>query len=303
VRSAWRWVLGAVILAAALRYAARFPWSDTWSALASADWGLLAAAAGANLLSLACKACGWHLLLRSRVSVRARTTQLATFAGAAVGSFSVALSGEAVRLHLLAERDRVDAAVAARTIAASRLVEAAGLGIFLGGFAAGAGGVPGRWVLAGAVALTAAAVALLRWLPWLRSRLPDGGRDSGWTLGGVLAPVSFAVAAWALQWATYHWSIAATHIAVRRSGSLRALLLSNLGGLLRLTPGNVGVVQGAVVMGLAPFGVPAARAVAAGLALQAVQVIPVMAIGMAILGRHGIRWPLRRSEEELEPTT
>jgi len=303
VRSAWRWVLGAVILAAALRYAARFPWSDTWSALVSADWGLLAAAAGANLLSLACKACGWHLLLRSRVSVRARTTQVATFAGAAVGSFSVALSGEAVRLHLLAERDRVDPAEAARTIAASRLVEAAGLGIFLGGFAAGAGGIPWRWVVAGAVALTAAAVALLRWLPWLRSRLPEGGRDSGWTFGGVLAPVSFAVAAWTLQWATYHWSIAATHIAVRRSGSLRALLLSNLGGLLRLTPGNVGVVQGAVVMGLAPFGVPAAQGVAAGLALQAVQVIPVMAIGMAILGRHGIRWPLRRSEEELEPTT
>jgi hypothetical protein len=57
------------------------------------------------------------------------------------------------------------------------------------------------------------------------------------------------------------------------------------------------------VMGLAPAGVPAARAVAAGLALQAVQVIPVMVIGMAILGRHGIRWPLRRSAEELEPTT
>jgi uncharacterized membrane protein YbhN (UPF0104 family) len=299
----WRWVLGAVVLAAALRYAARFPWSDTWVALAGADWSLLGAAAGANLLSLVCKACGWHLLLRSRVPVRARTTQIATFAGAAVGSFSVALSGEAVRLHLLAERDRVDAAVAARTIAASRLVEAAGLGIFLGVFAANAGGVPGRLVLAGAVALTAAAVGLLRWLPWLRARLPDGGRDPGWTVGGIVAPLSFGVAAWALQWATYHWSIASTHVAVRRSSSMRALLLSNLGGLLRLTPGNVGVVQGAVVMGLAPAGVPAARAVAAGLALQAVQVLPVMVIGMAILGRHRIRLPFRRSAEEFGPTT
>jgi hypothetical protein len=43
--------------------------------------------------------------------------------------------------------------------------------------------------------------------------------------------------------------------------------------------------------------VPVGRAVAAGLALQAVQVIPVMLIGIAILGRHGIRKPVRSSAE------
>jgi uncharacterized membrane protein YbhN (UPF0104 family) len=303
VRPLWRWALGAVLLAAALGNAARFPWADTWAALASADWGLLAAAAGANLLSLACKACGWHLLLRPIASVRARTTQVATFAGAAVGSFSVALSGEAVRLHLLAERDSVEPPVAARTIAASRLVEAVALGIFVGAFAVSESRGPGWWLAAGAAVLTATGWALLRWLPWLRWRLSDGSRDRGFTLGRALAPVSFGVAAWTLQWATYHWSIAATHIAVSRSGSMRALLLSNLGGLLRLTPGNVGIVQGAVVMGLAPARVPAAHAVAAGLALQAVEVLPVMVVGMAILGRRGIRLRVGGSPKELESTT
>jgi uncharacterized membrane protein YbhN (UPF0104 family) len=300
VRRIRRWVFGVALLAAALHSAARFPWSETWGALATADWELLAAAAVANLLSLACKARGWQLLLRPAVRARTRTTQVATFAGAAVGSFSVALSGEAVRLHLLTERDGVEAALAARTIAASRLVEMTGLGVFLGIFAVSANGSWEWWRLAGALALPAVALGLLRWLPWLRATLPDGTRDSGWTVGRLTAPVGFGVAAWVLQWATYHWSIAATHIAVRRSGSLLALLLSNLGGLLRLTPGNIGVVQGAVVMGLAPAGVPAARAVAAGLALQAVQVLPVMAIGLAILGRHGLRATLRRSAQGLE---
>jgi uncharacterized membrane protein YbhN (UPF0104 family) len=291
-------VLGAVILAAALRYAARFPWSDTWGALAAADWSLLAAAAGANLLSLVCKGCGWHLLLRSRVSVRARTTQVATFAGAAVGSFSVALSGEAVRLHLLAERDDIDAATAASTMAASRLVEAAALGVFLGVCVASSSRWSAwRWSEV-AAALVVTALSLLRWLPWLRPRLPDGERPPGWTMGQLLAPLAFGLAAWALQWATYHWSIVATHTAVTRSASLVALLVSNLGAIPRLTPGNIGVVQGAMVLALAPAGVSVAKAVAAGLALQAVQAVPVMLVGVLILGRHSLRRPLARSTEE-----
>ena len=79
----------------------------------------------------------------------------------------------------------------------------------------------------------------------------------------------------------------------RRGGDAGAVgagtLLANVGGTLRLTPGNVGVIQGAVVLGLAPAHVPAAQAVAAGLALQAVQVLPVLAVGIALLGRHGVR--------------
>jgi uncharacterized membrane protein YbhN (UPF0104 family) len=290
-------VLGALVVAAGIRYAARFPWMDTWGTLTSADWGLLAAAAGVNLLSLVCKAAAWHLLLRPIAPARVRTTQAATLAGAAVGSFSVAVSGEATRLHLLAVRDGIEPATVARSIAASRLVEGAALGVFVLMFAADLRGVPHWRVLAGAVVLTAAALGLLRWLPWLRPRLPDGGRAPGWTVGQLLAPLALAVAAWALQWATYYWSIAAAHAAVTRASSMLALLLSNLGGLLRLTPGNVGIVQGAVVLGLARTRVPVGRAVAAGLALQAVQVIPVMLIGIAILGRHGIRKPVRSSAE------
>ncbi len=282
----WRWALGSLVLAAGLRYVIRFPWLDTWSTLVSADRGMLVAAATVNLLSLACKACGWHLLLQPLVTVRARTTQAATFVGAAVGSISIGVTGEASRLHLLGLWDGVPAGTATRTIAASRLVEAAALGVFLMAFglialAAGRGGEFEWRVVAGAAALAVGGLAVVRRLSWVRA-------------SPLLAPALFATAAWALQWATYYWSIAATHAAVTPSSALLALLLSNFGGIFRLTPGNVGIVQGAVVLGLSPAGVPAAQAVAAGLVLQAVQVLPVLVVGVAILGPYGLKGMLFR---------
>ena len=178
---------------------------------------------------------------------------------------------------------------AARTIAASRLVEAAALGVLLVALAAGGGSALGWRTLAAAVVLSVGALSVLRWLPWLRPFRADGHRAPRYPARQLLAPLALATAAWSLQWATYHLSILAVHARVAPYHSAIALLVANLGGILRLTPANVGVVQGALVASLAPAGVPAAQAVAAGLALQAVQVLPVLLIGMAVLGRHGMR--------------
>ena len=291
----WLWLLGLVVLGAGLRYAARFPWLDTWTTLADADWAQLAAAGGINLLSLACKAWAWQLLLQPLAPIRFRTAQAATFAGAAVNAIGVAMSGEAARVHLLGTWDGVAPGAAVRSIVASRVVEGAALGVFLLAIVGGMAGEHG-WRLFGAgVVLVAGALALLRWVPWLRMA---GDSDAArWTAGMLAAPVALNVGSWVLQWGAYHWSIAATGAAVTPTLSVLALVLSNVGGVLRLTPGNVGVVQGAVVLGLRPAGVPAATAVAAGLALQAVQVLPVLAIGLALLGRHGLRELLRRRVE------
>jgi uncharacterized membrane protein YbhN (UPF0104 family) len=294
----WLWALWAVVLAAGLRYAVRFPWVDTWSTLGDADWALLAVAGGLNLLSLAFKAWAWQLLLRPLAPVRARTAQAATFAGAAVNSIGIAMSGEAARVHLLGRWDGVSAGTAARSIAASRLVEAAALGVFLLAVASAVTTGHGWRLIAGAVVLLAGTLALLRWTPWLRPRAGDEAGAVGWTTAQLAAPLALDVGSWGLQWATYHWSIAATNVAVTPALSALALVLANVGGIFRLTPGNVGVVQGAVVLGLAPAHVPAAQAVAAGLALQAVQVLPVLVIGLALLGRHGLREVLRRRPAE-----
>src|SRR5205823_2554956 len=73
-----------------------------------------------------------------------------------------------------------------------------------------------------------------------------------------------------------------------------ALIAANLSGLLRPTPANVGVTQAALVVGLLPFGVAPEQAVAAGLALQGLQVLPVLLLGAMVTG-----WRLLKLETEL----
>ena len=117
------------------------------------DWGLLAAAGAINLLSLAAKAWAWQLLVRPFGPLTFRTAQAATFAGAAINAIGVAMSGEAARMHLLASRDGVAAGSATRSVVASRIVEAAALGIFLLGVVAGVTSEHGWRLLGGAVVL------------------------------------------------------------------------------------------------------------------------------------------------------
>lgn len=290
----WVWALALVVVVAGVRYAARFPWYDTWTTLTGADWALLAAASAINLLSIALKGWAWQLLLQVLAPTRFRSAQAATFAGTAVNAVGVAMSGEAARVALIGAWDGVPPGVATRSIVASRVVEAAALGIFL--LVVLGGMVTEHWwrLLGAGIVLVGGALALLRFVPWLR---PAEAGES-WTVARLTAPVLLDLASWGLQWATYHWCIVATGVAVAPTASVLALVLSNVGGALRLTPGNVGVIQGAVVLALSPAGVPAARGVAAGLALQACQVLPVIALGLALLGRHGFREMMRRRSTE-----
>jgi uncharacterized membrane protein YbhN (UPF0104 family) len=102
-------------------------------------------------------------------------------------------------------------------------------------------------------------------------------------------PVALAGCNWLAQWLTYHWSIQATHAAVTPAVSLTALVAANVAGIPRLTPGNIGVTQGSILLGMRAFGISPAQGLAAGLALQAVQVLPILAIAVAIVGTRGLR--------------
>ena len=294
----WLWIIGLALAFAALHYAARFPWLVTWNTLADADWGLLAAAGAINLLSLAAKAWAWQLLVRPFGPLTFRTAQAATFAGAAINAIGVAMSGEAGRIHLASSRDGV----------AAGLADALGRGQphRRGGGARHlpARGRRGRCLGARLAPPRRGRAAHRR----ARSRCCAGSRGSGRDAARARPPAGpryssrrrsrSTSASWGLQWATYHWSIVATGAKVTPALSVLALVLSNVGGILRLTPGNVGVVQGAVVLGLRPAGIEASRAVAAGVALQAVQVLPVLLIGVGLLGRHGMRELARRRAVE-----
>jgi len=105
----------------------------------------------------------------------------------------------------------------------------------------------------------------------------------------LVAPILLAVANWITQWVCYDLVLRAAGIHLPVVASLTALLAVNIGGLGRLTPGNIGVTQAALVAALLPFGVGAKRALAAGLALQAIQVLPVLGLAAGVLGFGGVR--------------
>lgn len=291
-------LLAILCIALSVRFGVTFPWARTIKTLIGADWLLLSAASLANILSLVAKASAWYLLLRRLGPLRHSTAQAATFVGAAVSSFSVSVSGEAARAQVVNSWDGVSFGSAVASVVVTRVVEATGLLVFLGGALV----LVPPWSSArplgfALIALTVALILGYRVIPWARVRSDASGRrheaiirmvDSAGR-GGLAGAVALAASSWVAQWAAYHWTIAATHAVVTPAVSLTTLIASNIGGILRLTPGNIGVLQGSLMLVMREFGIPPANALAAGLALQAVQVLPILAIGLAIAGRQGLR--------------
>jgi uncharacterized membrane protein YbhN (UPF0104 family) len=297
------WIIGAVSGVLAIRFALRFPWAPTLQALRGADLALLSAAGLASLASLVAKGWAWHLLLRAAWPHRWWDAQAATLVGSAVSTVSVSVGGEAARVQTLAARREPPLGTTVSSVVWSRITEAIALALFLAASLLFL--PPGPWTRAARVAALVGLGGLgALWATglWRRifHRLPQRWRVAagiGSTTGTppLAAPVLLGLANWVLQWLAYHATIVAVGIRAAPGAALTALVAANLGGVLRLTPGNLGVLQASVVMGLLPFGVPADQSLAAGLALQAVQVVPTILAALAVGGVGSLRAPVRTS--------
>jgi uncharacterized membrane protein YbhN (UPF0104 family) len=303
---AWRWLawlVGLISVGFALKFFTGFPWRVTFSALLDADPWLLAIACVVNLSSLVAKGWGWHLILKPIAPHSWRVAQEANLVGAAVNTLSVAVAGEAARVHLIGQRGGVPVAAAVSSVVWTRLAEALALALFL--VMAPSVLELDAWLRLAQVGagLGLTVVLLLAWARgwvWLADQLPAPlaarvavlrtmGRG-----GRLFLPTLLALYNWSAQWATYHLVLRATHVPVSLAASFTALIAANLSGLLRPTPANIGVTQAALVVGLLPFGVAPERSVAAGLALQGLQVLPVLLLGAIVTG-----WRLGRFEAKL----
>ena len=306
MRSRWRWLawlLGLIGVGFALKFFVGFPWRVTFAALLDADAWLLAIACIVNLSSLAAKGWGWHLILEPIAPHGWRVAQEANLVGSAVNDLSVAVAGEAARVHVMVQRGNVPVAAAVSSVVWTRVAEALALALFLVMAPSVLALDPWLRMVQVGAGLALTIVLLLAWARgwgWLADQLPAPlaarvavlrtmGRG-----GRLLVPTLLALYNWAAQWATYHLVLRATHVPVSLAASFTALIAANLSGLFRPTPANVGVTQAALVVGLLPFGVAPERAVAAGLALQGLQVLPVLFLGALVTG-----WRLRRLEAEL----
>ncbi len=293
-----KWGLIVIGLLVATRAAWKFPWTATRGALIHADPLLILAALAVNLTSLVAKGWGWHLLLKPVARNRWASAQKANLIGATVNNISVSVAGEAARVHMIAQTDQVPLHAGIASVVWARTVEGIGLALFL---LAAPGFLHLPPVLRDAQLIAAAGLALLlillrlkrgwrlpRWIPSIaRSALISLGEIGSPRRLGF--PVLLAVYNWGVEWATFHLVLLATCGPVSPAASFLALVATNVGGALRLTPANVGIFQVSMVVGLLPFGVPTEDAMAAGLALQAIQVLPVLAVGLAVAGWSGLR--------------
>lgn len=304
-------VLGLVALGFAVHFSLTFPWTSTLQALETADWLLLGAASIANILSHVAKGLGWYVLLRRVAPVRIASAQVATFAGAALGCITVSVSGDLARAQVVSSRDGVPMGAAVGSLVITRLVEVVALLVFMGVAMIAAPPFRAANLIGLGLTLVAGAVFLgYRRLPWERMRSKTLSRWRGALVEmvasthrvGLMAAILLAMVNWLLQWAAYHWSIAATHVPSHAAISLSVLFLANAAGILRLTPGNVGVLQGSMILVMEAFGITVAAALAAGLALQAVQTLPILVLGVGLLGVRGLG-QLVRPKAELPPAT
>lgn len=287
------WSVGLAVVALLLAAARRFPFHAAEAALLHADLALIALATAINLTSLVFKGTAWHRLLRTVAPARWRVTQEATIVGSAVNSVSVSGIGEGARVQFVVARDRLPVGEVLTSLVWSRVVEGLAL-IALVALAPLALRVPPALHRAQLLVLALGAATLLiaylqgwariaGWLrPAWRARLvPLVTMASSRNIG---VPLLLSVGNWIAQWLTFHYTLRALHIPASYAASFTALLASNIGGIVRLTPANVGITQASMVVALLPFGVAPEQAVAAGLALQALQVLPVLAMGAAIGG-------------------
>src|SRR5438128_11397302 len=130
----WRWVgwlvalLGVVL---ALRFFTGFPWRIMFAAVLGANTLWLAIALVVNLSSLVAKGWGWHLILKPVAPHSWRAAQEANLVGAAVNDLSIAVAGEAARVHLIVQRGGLRAGAAVSSGVWTRVAGGVALALFL----------------------------------------------------------------------------------------------------------------------------------------------------------------------------
>jgi phosphatidylinositol alpha-mannosyltransferase len=121
-----------------------------------------------------------------------------------------------------------------------------------------------------------------------RGRLKAYGYRFVHTIGQVssgprfIAALLLSVAAWALQVLTYQLTAQAAHLPMTTVATIAALLAVNLGFALRATPGNVGIFQAAYAATAGAFGMNENQAIAVAFLIQALQILPVTLLGVAL---------------------
>lgn len=300
-RPATMLVAAALIGAGSVEYARHVRWAGTLAALRDVSVPVLLLATGFHFLSLLAKARAWLVCLRALGPIEYLAAVRATFVGATLNSLFVGNAGEAGRVVLMTRLSGLRVHAVLTTVALERLLNSAGFVALLcvALLITPMPGAVGRAAFAG-VALVAIAIGLA-----VRNRVGAihawcGGRHAhrfvrivrvtvrrvARTTVRVVTPRRLAAAVpltlldWTCQLASYHLAARAAHLPVGITGSLVALLAVNVGLVVRVTPGNVGVFELAYAGAAHSLGAPMDAALAVGMLIHLAQDVPTMLLGV-----------------------
>lgn len=321
VSHALRLGLTLVILVFLVVFATKVNWHQIWDGIRSASRPLLLAAALVNIASILVKAVRWWVFLRPIGATSFSLALRATFAGAGLNNVLVANGGEAARVVFVSRSAHIPSAKVLATLALERLFELVGY-FFMLSLAATFLELPPSLERVKPIAI-GVLVAMCGLLVWLLKR-PDvveavaGPKPATWQgrlkqygsrFVGTIAQVSsgprfiaallLSVVAWGLQVATYQMTAQAAHFAMTPVSTIAALLAVNLGFALRATPGNVGVFQAAYAAAAVAFGLDKNEAIAVAFLIQAQQILPVTALGVALAPEFIFKAQKRRKADAL----
>lgn len=303
-----RLVISAAIIVLLVMFARTVNWTRAWHAIISASPWLLLAAVVANLLSLVARAVRWWVLLRAVGTVSMRRALAATVAGAGLNNVLVAQGGEAARVVFITQASGIPSSRVIATAALDRLFDPIGF-LALLGVGAVAFQLPAdleRFRVPAMIALAIVAVLLVwvalnartatpehvperratprGWRSRTRAWLVEFGSSMREIATGprIVAVILLTLAAWLLQLATFALAAEAAHVSMPIPGHLAALLATNVSLIIRATPGNVGFFQFAYALVASEFGVRKADAIAVSVLIQALQILPVTLLGVAL---------------------
>jgi uncharacterized protein (TIRG00374 family) len=309
-RRIWPAVRGVLTLAAlalVLWLGATHPdWGEIGSALAAASAGWIIAAGLVNILSLVVRGAGW--IVAAEIAADRRLpwlhAQAAFQIGQGVNTVVPGRVGELIKVYVLNGRIGGGAArfsALLGSVAVHRLMDVVPLGIVsltVVAFGELQGGlrvsVIATLVFSGAMLLLAARLATR---PGARVRSRRAAEMLDALRGGFMVlrhrgPLALAVVletvGWSIQIGVVWLGFVAFGIDAGPVAAGAVVIATNAATLIPLWPGNVGLVQVAVALALAPWGVPQSEGIAFGLALQGAEIITALALGGAGMAYEGI---------------
>lgn len=298
--------LGVVLSAAAVAALVRsIDLGQALAVLRTASPAWVLAACAVTTLGYLFRALRWREIL----SRRADATVAHLFSATMVGFLAINLVpvrlGEFVRAYALARSERIPAAMVLGSVAVERVLDLGALGIFWA-LSLLFAPLPGWFRWSGYVTIALAVVvwavlrrflragdrglpaigALFAWMPerarrGLTSALPSFG-------AGLQTFQDRALLARAAAWSAPIWVVSgAIFLLVGESMGMRLPLWSgfllpfiiSMGILIPSSPGFVGVLEGACVIGLDLLGFEGPQALAFGILYHLVQLVPVLLLG------------------------